>query len=349
MKTQPVGSAGVGAPASAGPERLVELGTGFWSSKVFLSAVHLDLFTVLAAGPRSVSEIEKELGLHPRAARDFLDALVALSVLGREDGIYRNTPEAQLFLNKGSPHYIGEIFLMLNQRLYGFWGGLEEALRSGRPQNETRQDSRPLFEILYSDPAKQNLFVRAMVGLSAGSSVEAARRFDFSRCRTFCDLGGGPGTLNIEVAKAYPNLRGINMDLPAVEPIFREYAQRAGVVDRVEFVGGDCFSDPLPEAEVYALGNLLHGFGEEDCRKLLAKVYRALPKGGTLLVIEALVDEERRHNLFGLLMSLDMLIETEQGRNRTGREICQWLREVGFEETRVASLGGPFAMAVARK
>lgn len=339
-KTQPA------APPS--PERLIQIGTGFWPSKVLLAAVHFDLFTFLAAGPKGLKEIETTLGLHPRSSADFLDTLVALGVLDKQVGLYRNSPESQVFLNRGSSVYIGDMFRMSNERLWEFWGRLEEALRTGRPQNETRHGG-DFFEKLYNDPVKLRLFVNAMIGLSAGSSMAVAQRFDFSPYKTFCDVGGGPGTLNMVVARAFPHVQGINFDLPPVGPLFEEYARLAGVLERVRFQGGDCLKDPLPKADVYGFGNLFHGIGEEESLKLLHKAHKALPKGGAVLVIEALIDDERRHNAFGLLMSLDMLIETEKGRNFTGREACAWLAEAGFKETRVEHLAGPFSMAVGVK
>lgn len=331
------------------PEKLIQLGTAFWPSKVLLAAVHFDLFTHLASGPKSLKALESGLGLHPRAARDFLDTLVGLGVvLRQEDGAYANTPEAQLFLSRGSALYMGDMLRMANERLWDSWGRLEDALRTGKPQNETRQGGQ-LFDLLYGDPHKLRLFVNAMIGLSAGSSLGVIRRFDFSRCRTFCDIGGGPGTLNAAVARAFPSVQGIDFDLPPVRPLFEEYARLAQVTGRVKFIGGDCLADPLPPADVYGVGNLLHGVGEKASRALLRKVYQALPAGGSVLLIEAMIDDARRENVFGLLMSLDMLIETEEGRNFTVTEALGWLRSAGFEKIDFHRLRGPFSLAVGTK
>src|SRR5262249_27075458 len=144
------------------PDSIMQVGLGFWPSKVLLSAVEMELFTDLAAGPRSLDSILGRHGLHPRSARDFLDTLVALGFLRREGGQYPNTPATDTFLDKHKPSYIGGILEMANARLYGHWSHLTEALRTGLPQNETRNGGTPVFEALYADPARLKSFLAAM-------------------------------------------------------------------------------------------------------------------------------------------------------------------------------------------
>src|SRR4051812_997508 len=111
------------------PDHILQLGLGFWASKTLLSAIELGLFSVLSSGPKTREELAKELQLHPRGSADFLDALVALGVLAREDGRYSNTPETGLFLDRGKSSYMGGLLEMANERLYTFWGSLTEALK----------------------------------------------------------------------------------------------------------------------------------------------------------------------------------------------------------------------------
>src|SRR5260370_19512087 len=103
------------------PESILQVGLGFWPSKVLLSAVEMELFTDLARGPQSLESIQGRMGLHARAARDFLDSLVSLGFLQRTEGQYSNTAATDLFLDKHKPSYIGGILEMANQRLYGHW------------------------------------------------------------------------------------------------------------------------------------------------------------------------------------------------------------------------------------
>ncbi|HEY8490746.1 MAG TPA: methyltransferase [Dehalococcoidia bacterium] len=346
---------GAGAPADGGPagepptpDRILELGLGFWGAKTLLSAVELGVFTELAGGPLDAEALRGRLGLHPRSARDFLDALVALGMLERVGDRYANTPETDLFLDRGKPSYLGGILEMAGARLYPFWGSLTEGLRTGRPQNEIKSGG-DFFGTLYQDPAQLRGFLQAMTGLSMGSARAIAARFPWRSYRTFADIGTAQGGLPVQVALAHPHLSGIGFDLPPVGPIFTEYVASFGLQDRLRFLPGDFFADPLPSADVLVMGHILHDWSLEEKRLLLAKAYEALPPGGALMVYDAVIDDERRRNAFGLLMSLNMLIETPGGFDYTGADCCAWMREAGFREAYVEPLVGPESMVVGVK
>jgi hypothetical protein len=332
------------------PDRIVQLGLGFWGPKALLSAVELGVFTELARGPADLATLTRRLGLHPRSARDFLDALVGLGLLGRDGGRYANTPEADLFLDRAKPSYVGGLLEMANDRLYHFWGRLTDALRTGRPQNESKADpDASPFTAIYADPARLRTFLQAMTGISLGAVRAIAHKFPWRDYRTFVDVGGAQGALAVEVCLAHPHLTGANFDLPAVGPAFEEYAASFGLTGRLRFLPGDFFRDPLPPADVLVMGHVLHDWGLEQKRALIAKAYAASPPGGALLVYEALIDDERRHNPFGLLMSLNMLIETPGGFDYTGADCQGWLKEAGFRRTWVEHLVGPDSMVVGIK
>ncbi|HEY8475782.1 MAG TPA: methyltransferase [Chloroflexota bacterium] len=336
----------VGEPPA--PDRLLELGLGFWGAKVLLSAVELGLFTELAKGPLDGEALRVRLGLHPRGARDFFDALVALGLLDRQGGQYANTPETDLFLDRDKPAYIGGFLEMVNARLYPFWGSLTDGLRTGLPQNEIKSGG-DFFGVLYQDPARLRQFLRAMTGLSLGSARAIAKQFPWSRYRTFVDVGTAQGGLPVLLAQTHPHLTGGGFDLPPVEPVFADYVASFGLQDRLRFYPGDFFRDPLPRADVLVMGHILHDWSLDQKRLLLAKVYEALPAGGALIVYDAIIDDERRRNTFGLLMSLNMLVETPGGFDYTGAECCAWLREAGFREAYVEHLVGPESMVVGFK
>jgi len=335
--------------APPNPEAIMQLGMGFWASKTFLSAIELEVFTELAKHPEDIDALRVRLGLNERGARDFVDTLVALGMLEREDGVYRNTPNADFFLDKEKPSYIGGMLEMANHRLYGFWGGLTEALRTGLPQNETRHGQDPLFETLYADPARLKEFLAAMTGVSHGANMQIARAFPWGDYSTFVDVGTAQGDLVVQIAEANDHLRGVGFDLPVVEPIFEEYAARSGPSDRINFRGGDFFSDPLPPADVILMGHVLHDWNLDDKRMLIHKAHDTLPDGGAFVVYEALIDDERRENVFGLLMSLNMLIETDGGFDYSGADCQGWLTDAGFSSTRVEHLVGPDSMVVGIK
>jgi hypothetical protein len=335
------------------PSHIMQVGMGFFESKTLLSAVELELFTKLAKQPMTGKEIAAALGLNPRAIPDFPDALVALKFLDREgdgpDGRYSNTPESAFFLDRESPGYIGGILEMANARLYRFWADLTEALKTGMPQNEIKHSGEPMFTKLYADPARLEQFMNAMAGISAGTFKECAQRFDFSRFKTLCDVGGATGQLSCIVAAAHPHMRCISFDLRDVVPIATRKIQQAGLADRVKPVGGDFFVDPLPEADVITMGKILHDWNLEKKKVLIRKAFDALPAGGAFVVIESLIDDARRENAFGLLMSLNMLIEFGDAFDYSGSDSAGWCREVGFRKIEIIPLTGPWSAAVAYK
>ena len=335
------------------PSPVLQTAFGFWSSKVLLSAVELGVFTILKDRKLTGAELGKEIGLHPRGISDFFDALVAMKFLDREgDGNaarYSNTPLTALYLDRDSPRYIGGILEMLNGRLFEFWNDLPEALRTGKPQNEMKHGGKGMFEELYAEPARLEQFLGGMTGLSRLNFEAFAEKFDFSRFKMLCDVGGATGLLCLEVAKRHPHMRCISFDLPVVEPIAKRSIAAAGLSDRVSTASGDFFADPLPKADVITMGMILHDWNLEKKKKLIRAAYAALPPGGAFVAIEALIDDARRKNLFGLLMSLNMLIEFGDAFDYSGADFQGWCREAGFQRFEVIHLFGPSSAAVAHK
>ena len=269
-------------------------------------------------------------------------------MLERTDQQYSNTQDTSLFLDRSKPSYVGGFLEMANTRLYPFWGYLTEALKTGEPQNEARHGGNP-FEALYADAGRLRQFLSAMTGISLGSAQAIAAGFPWSGYKTFVDIGCAQGGLSAQLALAHPHLRGTGFDLAPVRPIFEEYSAQFGLSDRLHFQEGSFFTDPLPTADVIVMGHILHDWDLETKRMLVAKAFDALPSGGALVVYEALIDDERRHNGLGLLMSLNMLIETPGGFDYTGADCKAWMSEAGFTTTRVEHLIGPDSMVIGIK
>lgn len=334
------------AEAFASPEYILSVGTGFIPARALLSAVELDVFSLLARGPADLAALEAGLGLHPRASRDFLDALVALGLLEREDGLYRNTEPAARYLDRASEDCIVAMLEMADQRLYGYWRHLTAALRSGEPQNELRSGGATLFDALAADPPRHRQFLSAMSALSRGANRAIARKFPWAGYRSFVDVGTAQGDLAAQVALAHPHLVGTGFDLPPVAPIFTDYMARHGLGGRVDFTVGDFFRDPLPQADVLMFGHILHDWNLEEKRHLIRQAWDALPAGGAILIYEAMIDDGREHNVHGLLMSLAMLIETRGGFDYSAADCMGWLAEAGFRALRREKLTGAESMVV---
>jgi precorrin-6B methylase 2 len=337
------------SPAAVSPEQIMQVGLGFWASKTLLSAIELELFTELAKRPGSAEDLERRLGLHPRSTRDFLDALVALGFVARNHAIYTNTPATELFLDKRKRSYMGGILEMANHRLYPFWGNLTAGLRTGKPQNEAAVGGEHFFAALYADPARLKEFLTAMTGISHAANLAISKLFPWHEHHSFVDIGTAQGDLAAQVALAHPDLVGIGFDLPQAGPIFEEHVAELGVQDRLKFVAGDFFAQPLPKADVVMMGHILHDWDLGQKQQLIQKAYEAVPAGGALIVYESIIDDDRSKNAFGLLMSLNMLIETPGGFDYTGADCMAWMKSSGFRKTYVEHLLGPDSMVVGIK
>jgi hypothetical protein len=305
------------------PDKILQTGLAFWPAKVLLSAVEMEVFTELAKHPEDCKTLQARLGLHPRSAHDFFDTLVALGFLERTE--------------------------MANHRLFGFWNHLTIALRTGEPQNEVKQGGESLFSALYSNPDRLKGFLHAMTGISRGANLMIARKFPWSDYKTAADVGTAQGDLIVQVLLAHQHMKGIGFDLPQVEPIFEDYVEQNRLQDRLKFSAGDFFKDRFPEADVIMMGHILHDWGLDDKRMLIEKAYKAIPKGGALIVYDSIIDDDRSKNVFGLMMSLNMLIETTEGFDYTGADCMGWMRAAGFQQTRTEHLVGPDSMVIGIK
>lgn len=335
------------------PDRIMQIASGFWASKALLSATGLGLFTELAKGPATAADLAGRLALHPRPAADLLDALVALGLLAREgdgpSGLYANTPETGRYLDRAGPAYVGGILELWDRRNFAFWADLTEALRTGEAQSEVKRSGTSFFEALYADPGRLEAFIDAMTAVSRTNFELLARRFPFGRYRTLCDVGGADALLSTLVAEAHPHLACTSLDLPMVMEIARRRIAGKGLADRVAAESVDFFAEPLPRADVVTMGMILHDWGLERKKLLVRKAYEALPEGGALVAIEALIDDARRERAFPLLLSLNMLVELGDAFEFTAADFRAWCGEAGFRSFEVIPLAGPSSAAVAYK
>jgi hypothetical protein len=326
------------------PDAILQLTRAYAGSKALVSGVELGLFTTLADGPLTGEVLRAKLGLQPRGSTDWLDALVSLGMLERDGDLYANTAATDLYLDRAKPTYVGGMVIGMAADT-SHWDSLTAALRTGRPQIEGDQD----YLDQYHDPALLAEFMHSMTGLSMSAAQAIAEKFPWSRYRTVIDVGAAEGCVPVQLALRHPQLTGGGFDLPMVRPAFEAHVDAHRLADRLRFYPGDFFADPLPSADVLVMGHVLHNWSLEQKLELLTKAYRALPDGGALIVYESLIDDDRRANTFGLLLSVAMLLVTHDGFGYTGAQCQSWMSGIGFRDSYVQPLVGADSMVVGVK
>ncbi len=340
----------------ATPAAILQMGSGFWASKILLTAVNFELFTHLAKQPnQSAKKLKSLLNLKctDRNTYDFLDCLTGFGFLKREGLLetarYSNTIDTDIFLDKEKPSYIGGILEMMNNRLWEFWGNLDDGLKTGLIQNEAKDGGKGIFDLVYSNPELLKSFVNGMTGVQIGNFMALAKKFDFSNFKTMVDAGGSAGVLSAMVAKNNSHMTCTTFDLPPLETMAKETVQKFQLEERVKVLSGDFFKNELPKADIVSMGNILHDWDEGTKINLMQIAYDALPKGGAFIAIENVIDNDRKQNVFGMMMSLNMLIETGDGFDYTFNDFTKWAKIVGFSSTELMPLAGPSSAAIAIK
>jgi hypothetical protein len=328
----------------------MQIATGFWAFKTLAAAHELDLFTRLAGGVEtSAQELASELGIEHRPAEMLLTGCASLGLLERGDQGYRNTELSEQFLVRGTRYAFGGLVTMFDRRLYPGWGKLTDAIRTNRPTTWDPERERSMFE--REDPAVLETFWEAMHSLSAFTARTLGDAIELDAATRLLDVGGGSGAFAIELCRRYPSLRATVFDLPHVIGIAADKIADADLRDRVAVQGGDFFADALPPGhDVHVYSMIMHDWNEQHDRLLLRKSFDALPSGGTIVISELLVDDDKSGPAPAALMSLNMLIEAE-GRNYTASEYTDWLKDAGFVDPRTVRFEAPGAngAVVARK
>jgi len=313
----------------ADPALVIDLIEAFRRSKAMFTAVRLGIFDQLEK-PQRADELAKNLKLNCGALRRLLDGCVALQLLTRENGKYRNTASASKYLTSGSPDTLSGYIVYSDESLYSLWGHLDDAVREGTNRWEQTFGSRDaLFDYFFRDAERTGNFIKAMNGLGQLASPLVISGFDLSRYTHLVDLGGATGHLAIAACEAYPKLRATVVDLARVEPFARAHIAQSNVASRVDFTVADFFADPLPPGDLHSLGRILHDWSDARITQLLQKVSAALPSGGGILIIEALVNDDRSGPVSALMQDLNMLVCTD-GRERTFTEYKALLDAAGF-------------------
>jgi acetylserotonin N-methyltransferase len=310
---------------------ILDLMEAFRRSKAMFAAVSLGVFDALEQAPADVRDLAASLELLPEPLQRLLDTCVALGLLRHKGEIYENEPVSSVYLCRASERALTGYILYSNQALFRLWRHLEDAVREGTPRwTQEFGGQGTIFDHFFRTPEAKQDFLKGMHGLGLLSSEKVVRAFDLTRFRHMLDLGGATGHLAIAACERYPGLRATVFDLPEVVEATQTYLRSCSSSARVGAMTGDFFNDPLPEADLFALGRILHDWPEAKIRLLLAKIYQRLPAGGGILIAEKLLDEDRSGPTSALLQSLNMLVCTE-GKERTLSEYRELLEAAGFE------------------
>lgn len=331
------------------PAPIVDLIEAFRRSKTMFAATSLGVFDLLAAGPKTAREIAGQLATDADATARLLEACEGLGLLVSIGGQFANTELANAYLVQTSEHALTGYIQYSNDALIALWSHLEDAIREGTPRwQQTFGLPGPIFDQFFSTGAKMRTFIQGMHGFGVLSSPSVVRAFDLGEFQTIADLGGATGHLTVAACEAWPQMHGIVFDMEKVVAVAREYVAKSEARDRISFQAGDFFTDPLPPANLYALGRILHDWTEDKIRLLVARIFKALPSGGGLLLAEKLLYDDKSGPVHAQMQSLNMLVCTE-GKERTLNEYRELLEAAGFQNIEGKRTGKAVDAVLGRK
>lgn len=320
---------------------VLQLIEDFRRSKAMFTAVSLGVFDLLESSPATADELARRLSVKPDPLERLLDTCVGLKLLRRAGATYGNQPVASAYLCRTSPCSLAGYILYSNDVLFRLWSHLEDAIREGTPRwSQTFGTDGSIFDHFFRTPEAKETFLHGMHGLGVLSSPAVVAAFPLTGFRQMVDLGGGTGHLAIAACEKYPAMRAIVFDLPQVIETASEHAAKSNAAGRLSVLGGDFFRDELPDADLFAMGRILHDWPEEKIRTLLAKIYCRLPTGGGILLAEKLLLDDKTGPTSAQLQSLNMLVCTE-GKERSLDEYRRLLEDAGFVNVKGQITGCP--------
>jgi hypothetical protein len=316
------------------PSPIVRLSTAYWESQTLLTANRLRLFDFLADGAKSPEEVADGLNLDARSTALFLRALVGLGFLSESSGRFQNAPVAAVFLVSRSPAFMGNV-IRYSDQLYAAWGGLEVALRSGKP-------ALPAETYLGDDPARTRGFVVAMHERALGIARALVGLLDLQGRKAMLDVGGGPGTYSVLLTERFPDLRSEVLELPGVAAVARELVAAAGASERVTLRDGDYHSADFGSGkDVVLMSGMFHRETETACRGLIERAAACLAPGGMLVVSDVFTDQGGTQPTFAAMFGLNMMLTAPAGGVHADSDVMRWMAESGFHELRMVPLPPP--------
>jgi precorrin-6B methylase 2 len=305
------------------PPELLKMAGSYWSACTLHAGVELDLFTLLSETPATATDLSTRSGLSERGLTMLLDALAALDLLQKEDGVYFTTPFSSEFLSKTSVKYMGHIISHHHHLVEG-WSRLDESVLSGEPIRN-RLSHEP-------SEAERESFLMGMFNVAMQMAPIIVPQIDLTGRKHLLDLGGGPGTYAIHFCMQNPEMKATIFDLPTTRQFAKQTVSRFSMQKRIDFQSGDFQDDTIVgHYDVAWLSHVLHGEGEVGCSNMLQKTVSALDPEGLLLVQEFILEDDRAKPVFPALFSLNMLLGTPAGKAYSESEIVLLLQKAGLE------------------
>ncbi len=330
------------------PAPVLDLVSAFRKSKVLFTACELGVFDALKAGPQSAGALAAQLKCSADALGRLLGAAAMLGLLTRSDGGFANTPAATAYLTTDSPRRMLGYINYSSAVLWKMWDNLPGAIVEGTHRwKQTYGLDGAIFSHFFRTDWQRREFIQGMHAYGLMSSPKVVDAVDLGRFKTFADLGGATGHLTVAACRRWPNLRGVVFDLDEVIPITKEFIP-ADVAERIDVIGGDFFADELPNADLYALGRIIHDWSEPKIELLLAKILAALPSGGAVFLAEKVLDDAKTGPEWAVLQHLNMLTVAE-GKERTEGEYAELLRGAGFAEVSCVRTDSPLDVVMGVK
>src|SRR5215470_1038188 len=287
-----------------------------------LAGMQLDVFTPLKDVPMTSEQIAAAIGVGPTRLRLLLYALVVAGLLTEQDGYFSNTPEANQFLTKGSPTYIGNRHAALAERWIACLK-TAESIRNGAPQAKLDFFNSPQEEL--------EAFLRSVHASTVAAARTLLEKYEFSTTKTLVDVGSGGGGLAITMTKAYPQIQATAIDLPQVAPIVKKIVEEEGATERVKVVAANVVSGPLPGFyDAAVLRSLLQVFSPKDARLAVKHIGAAVNPGGKIYIIGQILDDSRTSPLEAVGFNLVFINRLDTGQSYTEQEYRHWLSEAGF-------------------
>ncbi|MGH7952804.1 MAG: methyltransferase family protein [Limisphaerales bacterium] len=327
------------------PERIMQLSWGYAPPLILEAAVKHRVFDLLDESPKTAQQLASKTGASVRGLAAICNALVGLQFLSRTGDRYKLTPESAAFLVSTKPGFHGAFFKHISKQLVPKWLDLEKIVQTGKPTR--RVNTQTAGAKFFAE------FVEAIFPLSYAAAKTFAEHLKISKTKTpvsVLDIAAGSGVWGIALAEQSKNVRISAVDWPGVLAITEKVAKRHGVADRLKKIPGDLLKvDFGKNHNIATLGHILHSEGAERSRKLLKKIFNALAPGGTIAIMEFLVNDQRTAPPVSLLFAVNMLVNTENGDTFSFEEISQWLRAAGFVKPRLLNVPAVSPLVLATK